>query len=854
MEVLTSSGEAEYFNPGGLRSTTGLPEELWDVAILKELKDNALDNIDRQNDKRIEIIIEDKYLALFDNGPGFDKDLLDRIHGNFNVYVSSKRLYKSCSRGAQGNALKTLQGICYIKGYKMVFQSDGKMVSYKVNPSKLKAGIVEFEKEKGKADDMRKGVVVRGINLNLQEVKDKVAAYHMCNPDVTFALNSETMEAVSDPIKRTDKTYINWYDLRAFNNLLQAVNNRDPDRTVKNFLSKFSGSRSIKLELNGKRLSEIADDEEVIRKLYWTIRLKISTPSPNILRKFVAGKEENLQKIYSHEISKYKAPLTNQYLYNEAQVPYVLEGCLLYSSNKYSSGKILTAVNNSITYEDCPFYLVAEKVKFLDMVYPLEEVPEKDTSGVRLEQENKVAQVIPLKSLLDAAGFRKARGMTLYLHLVTPHLEFSDMAKTSINATRFSKDLIKLVEHLLKGVIKEIRRKEKLMEAFDREKAKKKREGTSKVGLMRIYFIEGFEAASGGKLEGMKSKATARQVFYDVRNKVSIITKHKKELTQSDFKTFTQDVCTEMLERYSELDGRILFETRGYFLNPLTGEQLPLGTEDVMRYVNRNISHSIQSKLHFDFDIPDHLMFSHVLFIEKQGFNIILREHGVLDDLNLGLMSTAGFSTRASKILMKYFIERGITVYIMCDCDISGYLILHKIKNGSKTFPWPLPVKGIGMTVADAKEWGKESYAEEVKRDSDYKNALSALDLSVSEKNFFVIDEEQKKYRRVELNSLTVPELIKFVRTKIKPMPIKPTAEELKKCIQMDKEEIVKKALFNAYGKIHIDNVSIDMDRLVNRMLSRINGKRHWIYSLQDELMKFKDELASDLAKKMIKK
>jgi len=107
------------------------------------------------------------------------------------------------------------------------------------------------------------------------------------------------------------------------------------------------------------------------------------------------------------------------------------------------------------------------------------------------------------------------------------------------------------------------------------------------------------------------------------------------------------------------------------------------------------------------------------------------------------------------------------------------------------------------------------------------------------------------KYRRVELNSLTVPELIKFVRSKIKPMPIKPTAEELKK---VDKEEIVKKALFEAYGKIYIDNVSIDMDRLVNRMLSGINGKRHWIYSLQDELTKFKDEIASDLAEEIRKK
>jgi hypothetical protein len=353
--------------------------------------------------------------------------------------------------------------------------------------------------------------------------------------------------------------------------------------------------------------------------------------------------------------------------------------------------------------------------------------------------------------------------------------------------------------------------------------------------------MEGYEIASEGY------KVAVRQIFYTVRNIINI--EYQIDLKQSDYNsTFTQEIVTNFIEEYPELEDKILFERRGYFYNPVTGDELPLGTEDVLTYIKRVMRNSIYRKTKTFYSVPDELMFNQVLFVEKSGFNIILKESGLLDKLNLGVMSTQGFGTRAVKRLMKYFLDKGIQVYILHDCDIPGYLICEKFLSGSDTFKEGLDVIKIGLELNDAKNLGKdkEEYAEVVKYKKSYKNAIDMLNLSDDEKKFFIVDEDANIYRRTELNTLTSPELIGFIESKIKHRPITPTVEQLKDYISIDKTEIIKKALYEMYAS-DIPDISIDKEDIANRIQKEIHNKIHWTSVLDDVLNGYTKEKIQEL-------
>jgi hypothetical protein len=212
-------------------------------------------------------------------------------------------------------------------------------------------------------------------------------------------------------------------------------------------------------------------------------------------------------------------------------------------------------------------------------------------------------------------------------------------------------------------------------------------------------------------------------------------------------------------------------------------------------------------------------------------------------------MSTQGFGTRAVKRLMKYFLDKGINVYILHDCDIPGYLISEKFLSGSGTYQESLDVIKIGLALDDATKLGKDKdeYAEVVKYKKSYKNAIDSLNLSKDEKQFFIVDEDANIYRRVELNTLTSPELIGFIERKIKHKPIAPSVEQLKNYISMDKTEIIKNALYEVYAP-NIPDIAIVKEDIANRIQKAINDKKHWTLVLDDVLEKYTEEKVQELS------
>ena len=93
-----------------LTAQIGHPAAEWPLVILKELVDNSLDGAEEADTApaiTIDVSSAKGTIMIADNGPGIaGKTIADIL--DYRVRVSSREAYVSPTRGAQGNALKTI--------------------------------------------------------------------------------------------------------------------------------------------------------------------------------------------------------------------------------------------------------------------------------------------------------------------------------------------------------------------------------------------------------------------------------------------------------------------------------------------------------------------------------------------------------------------------------------------------------------------------------------------------------------------------------------------------------------------------------------------------------------------------
>lgn len=109
-DVFKTSRTMEFCSKKELTNQTGHPETEWPLVILKELLDNALDAAEEMDVApviKIRVSTEMPEIVIADNGPGISPETVASLL-DFTVRVSSREAYVSPTRGAQGNALKTL--------------------------------------------------------------------------------------------------------------------------------------------------------------------------------------------------------------------------------------------------------------------------------------------------------------------------------------------------------------------------------------------------------------------------------------------------------------------------------------------------------------------------------------------------------------------------------------------------------------------------------------------------------------------------------------------------------------------------------------------------------------------------
>jgi DNA topoisomerase VI subunit B len=114
-QVFTTSRLAEFCSQKELVAQTGHSVEQWPLVVLKELIDNALDACEEGYVAPvIEVAVNavTGVIAISDNGPGIAPETV-KLLLDYTVRVSSREAYVSPTRGAQGNALKTILAMAF---------------------------------------------------------------------------------------------------------------------------------------------------------------------------------------------------------------------------------------------------------------------------------------------------------------------------------------------------------------------------------------------------------------------------------------------------------------------------------------------------------------------------------------------------------------------------------------------------------------------------------------------------------------------------------------------------------------------------------------------------------------------
>jgi DNA topoisomerase VI subunit B len=262
-----------------LVAQTGHASEQWPLVVLKGLVDNAVDACEEAGiPPVISVAVDGAGITVADNGPGLPASTIEGVL-DFSVRVSSREAYVSPTRGAQGNALKTIVA--------MPFVLDGEQGRVEIETRGVRY-VIDFGVDRIRQEptiELRREPADRTIGTAitlkwpdsacsvLTEAEDRflqiAADYAWLNPHASIRVDWFGRQwgiQATDPSwskwKPSDPTSPHWYTPAQLERLVAGYLAHDADagreRTVREFVAEFrgfSGSAKQKAVLEATGLS-----------------------------------------------------------------------------------------------------------------------------------------------------------------------------------------------------------------------------------------------------------------------------------------------------------------------------------------------------------------------------------------------------------------------------------------------------------------------------------------------------------------------------------------------------------------------------------------------------------------------
>lgn len=477
-EAFSFNREFDFVRLDRLCRTTGRPAHEWDFYIIKELIDNALDADEAVWRKEpthtpiLKVRIEFANKQLFvrvSNRTQFPVELISDIFAT-HQYTSRKAFVKGLTRGALGNALKTLLGIPYAlrnrvsgdwkpdqKPLSIICNKQEYLPIYAVDTTNQN---ISFECQTRPFNKVTEGTII-SVALDyfdqekprtFDEIKRLAYQYNLCNPNANFEWLVEVEGEEWSVEYKANQNWSNkfrssapiqWYSMTAFQDLLGAlhrkqVNSKQPDElSVQTVCSYFGGFDNQDENIENKNLTA------TVARVFGNIRLTVDN--------FESDTAKRLYQIMCCHSPQFKSVqlgciglehirtvLTNTFSVNgkvfyeiatdkgdEPSLPFVIEASVV--ALKEGSREIWTAINFTPTYDD-PFLRRR-------LYTPIQ--PEK--------------AVVGLRELLDAYGLDEDTPVILILHLICPNIESGEFSKTEINHLPFKQVMGEVLDRLIKA-------------------------------------------------------------------------------------------------------------------------------------------------------------------------------------------------------------------------------------------------------------------------------------------------------------------------------------------------------------------------------------------------------------------
>lgn len=755
---------SDYFNIKGLETKTGLVSYDWNLAIIKELIDNALDAIENGNDKQIEIIQSNNGLEIFDNGIGISIENVMKIY-DFEYYISKNRHIITPSRGKQGNGLKSIIGMCYVNGYELLWHtSNGKIIKAVFDADQIMDNDLEVEfLEIGTTT--KTGVEIKRFYLlNNANFTAIMHQYSVCNPDTTFNITyfgeGLNYKAKMEAINRTQETSLSFYTYTDFKRL---INVQEPNMTYKSFLESYFGTRvknssQIKSKISDLDLfNEVKEDFEMMKS---TLKNKYLT----ILKKHLLGFDNSFEVSINPDSS----------LNDKSSFPCLVEYNVRKIDKKRDNTIINCYVNNSITYND------GGSLKFRYNQY-------------KISNTKTVVNASDLNSLLS--GFSN---YIFDIHIIAPYLKFKDYGKTEIDISDFIETL---VENLRKSLNKEHKK-------YSDSATKKP---TQKF-LAEKYMTQAFLMASSD----CKYAITARQMYYKLRELAG--REHSNWESDSTYSTFTQEWLTSWLNDNEQYESKVNFSDRGNFY--VNGSQNGLGSANVRKFIDEieskpdkfRLYGGIRNDLYITEDFNIKYKYDKALYIEKTGFDAVFKAEGLDEKYNLLIVSGQGFASREARRLLYNLQLQGLKLYCLHDLDVSGVSIYNSMCQANDKFKFNLDMINLGISPEDVEKYGIEP------------EIVNKLDCSV----LTTLDDVNREFfdkgnhsQRVELNAFSTEQLLNIIDSKLNYSNLPKV--NLSETLSFDQESIREVAFMRAIKSKYASQLESIV--LPQYDLSEYNGK-----------------------------
>lgn len=815
-EAFKTSRRLEFLSVGELEKQAGYRQSQWPEMIMKELIDNAVDACEEARvAPQISVDLSEGGIVVADNGPGIPAATVAGIV-DLDERVSSRQAYMAPDRGAQGNATKVLVGIPFAlrpdAPGALVIESHGQRheiavsvdglsenpaVSLRTTSGDVKTGTrVEVQLPCSQSD--QDSPFLQDDPATLSRLLAYCLAYCSFNPHLAIELR---WPGDAGPVNRTaadwrkwrpcDPTSVHWYSGEKFAALVKRCMARDMadsrDRPVSEFVQLFdgmSGSRVRKAVLDEcglsrRPLSSLAPDGEPDGLAIEQLREAIAQRARTVPAKRLGliGKDHLLRAAIADGADE--STFRYAKVLHDDDLPGVTEVAFAVKDESDSMTGVF-GVNWSAAINN-PFRL--------------------PTRG---------GYDSSLDLILGRWFIDEDSPVFLAVHHSQVGARYTDRGKGSLSLPAAAAERIaKAVEKVTAAWVRQRKAEERdrkarlrRQDAVRREKETKRSIKDIAYEIMPAVYEELSRDGKGGRLP-----VNARQFMYRARPMLLELS-GKSKFSDS---YFTQQLLPDFIAENPETAGDwdVVYDDRGHFTEPHTGQKVGLGTLDVRRYVadcrpqRGGLPHVTVSSVR---EFPTHgpiNRYGAVLFIEKEGFAPLFKSVRLADRFDIAIMSTKGLSNVAARNLVDEVCcpREGdpLPLFVLHDFDKAGFSILGTLQRSSRRYKFrnQIEVIDLGVRLKDVQRWGLQSEPVvlsrgKVDRNVDPRDNLRENGATQEEIDFLVSKEVNYhthrtmgvEYRgqRVELNAFSPRDFVAWIEESLTAHGVKkvvPTAEAL---------------------------------------------------------------------------